>query len=561
MPLSVLCPGRKGTTYVDWDRMTSRRRDRKDARTVIILAVALALLVGVAVAGLAVVQDNGRDDVGERFAQRAEFLGGFANAAIATSVGGVQRALSPAYAGDGRLSSAELEGFRKEWEDRYAAEFDARGRFVRVDPPSARRLALANAGSSHVRAAARGIPALSDVVVDDGVATIAFATPLDTKAGRRIIVDVAEIVGFDTLFNGVLRAAPGVEHGRGLLVDSAGVVLAGSANEPLNRRLADTALRTRILAAGRRSSFELDGVRWQVTHPAGLSGYVAVGAPLSELYAPVDGATRVLPWLYLLGLTVAAAALVTLVRRVLRSRAEVRRASLAKTEFLASASHELRTPLNGIIGFSQLLRDGKLGEISDVQAEALDDVLSSSGHLLGLIGGLLDVTRAEAGYLEFAPEPVVLDEVLGDVRTGLAALADAKRITVTTAVDADLPPTLLLDPMRLRQVLFNFLSNALKHTPEGGAVTIGAEVVRRTVRLTVSDNGPGVDPAKEAELFTRYAKLDDTTEGTGLGLAVTRQIVEAQGGQVGCSSVPGQGATFYADLPLVPVVLDELPVG
>ena len=228
-------------------------------------------------------------------------------------------------------------------------------------------------------------------------------------------------------------------------------------------------------------------------------------------------------------------------------------ANRLKSEFLANMSHELRTPLNAIIGFAELLHDGKVGPVRADQKEFLGDILGSSRHLLQLINDVLDLSKVEAGRMDFHPERVQVAALVGEVRDILRSIAAAKRIRVGVEIDPALADV-VVDPGKLKQVLYNYLSNALKFTPEEGKVTIraapeGAELFR----LEVEDSGIGIKPDDLKRLFVEFQQLDASAAkkyaGTGLGLALTRRMVEAQGGTVGATSVPGKGSTFFATLP------------
>ena len=236
-----------------------------------------------------------------------------------------------------------------------------------------------------------------------------------------------------------------------------------------------------------------------------------------------------------------------------RAQAEADRASHVKSQFLANMSHELRTPLNGIIGFAQLMHDGKAGPVSAEHQEYLGDVLTSARHLLALISDILDLAKVESGSLEFHPEPVNPDDLIDEVRSVVGGLATRKRIRLDTAVDPSLGP-LILDPAKLKQVLYNYVSNAIKFTAEDGRVTLrvvaeGAEAVR----FEVEDTGIGIRAEDFPRLFVEFEQIDPGLakrhEGTGLGLALTKRLVEAQGGQVGVQSTFGQGSVFFAVLP------------
>jgi protein-histidine pros-kinase len=215
----------------------------------------------------------------------------------------------------------------------------------------------------------------------------------------------------------------------------------------------------------------------------------------------------------------------------------------AESEFLANMSHELRTPLNAIIGFAELMHDGKVGTVSAHQQEYLDDILTSSRHLLQLINDVLDLSKVEAGKLEFRPEPVDLAKLIREVRDILRTLAAKKQVRVETEIDAGVTGV-LVDPAKLKQVLQNFLSNAIKFTPEGGRVVIRvAPEGPAAFRLEVEDTGIGIRRGpRPAVCRVPAARFEhgQETPGTGLGLALTKRIVEAQGGGRG-SQRPREG--------------------
>jgi signal transduction histidine kinase len=232
------------------------------------------------------------------------------------------------------------------------------------------------------------------------------------------------------------------------------------------------------------------------------------------------------------------------------------RASEVKSRFLASVSHEFRTPLNGIIGFSELLYDAKVGPVTIDQKDYLSDILTCSRHLLTLINQVLDLTKIESGKMDFQYESVQVEALAREVIQGIKALAASNRITVRIECHEGVG-TVRADAARLRQVLFNYLSNALKFTPEGGSVLVRIlPEDGSSYRITVEDNGVGIRPEDLSRLFTEFGQLGTARRagsGTGLGLAITRQIVEKQGGKVGVESTPGAGSRFWAVLPVDPI--------
>ena len=243
----------------------------------------------------------------------------------------------------------------------------------------------------------------------------------------------------------------------------------------------------------------------------------------------------------------------------------IQEANRLKSEFVANMSHELRTPLNSVIGFAELMASGKVGPVSESHREYLGDILTSSKHLLQLINDVLDLAKVESGKIEIRPEPIDVGQLVVEVRDILRGLAGERQIKV----DVDIDPTLtgiVLDQAKFKQVLYNYLSNAIKFTPERGRILI---TVRRFgddfIRIDVEDTGIGVRTEDLHRLFVEFQQLDAGTAkkyaGTGLGLAVTKRIVEAQGGSVEVQSEAGRGSTFSAILPRVTVATfseDEL---
>lgn len=234
----------------------------------------------------------------------------------------------------------------------------------------------------------------------------------------------------------------------------------------------------------------------------------------------------------------------------LTKRAE--EANRLKSLFLANMSHELRTPLNGILGFAELLHDQIPGQVNPTQQDFLGEVLKSCRHLLSLINDLLDLAKIEAGKLEVHPKwistALLIDEVLG----ALGAAVLEKDIALTKDING--PSDIWADPRVARQVLYNYLSNALKFTPAGGKVGIRmSQDPDRSICFEVSDTGEGIRPEDQVLLFKRFEQLDGRGEraqsGTGLGLALVKEMIGLQGGSVGVNSALGKGSRFWARWP------------
>jgi PAS domain S-box-containing protein len=240
-----------------------------------------------------------------------------------------------------------------------------------------------------------------------------------------------------------------------------------------------------------------------------------------------------------------------------RKRLEYRmqEAARLKSEFVANMSHELRTPLNAIIGFAELMHDGKVGPVSVDHREYLGDILTSSKHLLRLVNDVLDLATIESGTMILRPETVDLATLAGETRDILRGLATSKRLDVEIHVESEVA-TAVVDATRVKQILYNYLSNAIKFTPEDGKIDVRiASDGPVLFRIDVQDTGVGIPAEDLPKLFVEFQQLDTsaakTHQGTGLGLALTKRIAEAHGGRVTVRSTPGQGSTFSAILPRV----------
>ncbi|MEV6595308.1 response regulator [Actinoplanes sp. NPDC051346] len=236
-------------------------------------------------------------------------------------------------------------------------------------------------------------------------------------------------------------------------------------------------------------------------------------------------------------------------------------ASQAKSAFLANMSHELRTPLNAIIGFSDLMRmEEPDGDRRRVPADWVDHIHTSGRHLLGLINDILDLAKVEAGRLELRLAPLRVDAAVEELLTGLSPLITNKDLTIETALA---PATASADRVRFRQIVENLLSNAIKFTQEGGRITVTTADTGDTVTVTVTDTGVGIAADDQAKVFEEFQQVGDPDRqraGTGLGLALTKRLVEAHDGEISLISAPGKGSSFTVRLPAAPVVSSQTPV-
>lgn len=233
------------------------------------------------------------------------------------------------------------------------------------------------------------------------------------------------------------------------------------------------------------------------------------------------------------------------------ARNEAERANLAKSEFLSRMSHELRTPLNSILGFSQLLL---MDELTPDQTSSLGQILISGKHLLDLINEVLDISRIEAGKMDISSEPVQLAETLREAIELIRPLAAQRGISIVTRLPSARDIFVTADTIRLKQVILNLLSNAVKYNRESGKIVVAADLqTDGYLHISVQDTGEGIPPEKMKRLFTPFDRLGlepDKVEGTGLGLALSKGLVEAMGGRIGADSVVGQGSNFWVDLQL-----------
>jgi len=247
---------------------------------------------------------------------------------------------------------------------------------------------------------------------------------------------------------------------------------------------------------------------------------------------------------------------------------EMRELDRIKSQFLANMSHELRTPLNSIIGFSRVIMKGIDGPVSEQQQQDLSAIYNSGQHLLGLINNILDLSKIDAGKMELSLEELSISDTINSVVATATGLVRDKPVKLKTDFEPNLP-TVRADPMRIRQVLLNLISNASKFTEEG-CITVSARENldskgQKEMLVSVTDTGPGISAEDQTKLFLAFSQVDSSptrkTGGTGLGLSISERLVSLHGGKIGVTSGVGKGSTFYFTVPLYHQPQAEHPAG
>jgi signal transduction histidine kinase len=239
-----------------------------------------------------------------------------------------------------------------------------------------------------------------------------------------------------------------------------------------------------------------------------------------------------------------------------KAQSEAEAANRAKSDFLANMSHELRTPLNSIIGFSEVLEDELLGTLNASQREDVQYIIKAGRHLLSLINDILDLSKVESGKMELDLDRVPLRGILEAMLVMQREKALRHEISLDPRMEAAADIEIEADSRKLKQILFNLLSNAVKFTPDGGSVLLQAQVVGGTqeIEVVIEDTGIGIRPADIPKLFKEFAQLgsvyDKQYEGTGLGLALTKKLVELHGGRIRVASEFGKGSRFAFIIPI-----------
>jgi signal transduction histidine kinase/DNA-binding response OmpR family regulator len=235
-----------------------------------------------------------------------------------------------------------------------------------------------------------------------------------------------------------------------------------------------------------------------------------------------------------------------------RAKERAEQESRYNSQFLANMSHEFRTPLNAIIGFSELLDEQTMGPLNERQKEFVGYVMQGGKHLLALINDILDLSKVEAGRLQLSSEWVSAEQLVEDVRQTVRPLADKQGIMLSFKIAEGLPK-FFADPMRLKQILYNLISNGIKFNHRHGKVSVELEERAGALRMDIADSGIGIREEDLSRLFREFERIEHRgpkPEGTGLGLALTKRLVELHSGTIQVSSKPGSGTTFSVTIPL-----------
>jgi PAS domain S-box-containing protein len=366
---------------------------------------------------------------------------------------------------------------------------------------------------------------------------------LNRELDQRVIERTREVAEALSRNEAILEGiADGVvvfdNDGQAIVVNPAMARLLGRPSREITGRDIDALMGEEVSAVDQETISGLFLLDKEVSHP-GLK-FEWGGKTLSVSFAPVRVAS---------GETIGTVA----VFRDFTREAEVDR---MKSAFVSIASHELRTPLNAILGYADMLQEGVYGSLSKKQRSTLQRIVANTGHLLDIVGNLLDQAQIEAGTLTLNVVPFTPADLINSVQGVMDVLAQSKGLELTSHIDRDLPDTVFCDRQRLRQVLTNLVGNAVKFTDEGTVHMCAYRSGTERWTLEVSDTGRGIPAEARSHIFEPFRQADDSItrehSGTGLGLSIVKQLTELMDGEITLESELGRGSTFTITLPLVP---------
>ncbi len=362
---------------------------------------------------------------------------------------------------------------------------------------------------------------------------------------RLVAAHGTSVEGISRVFE-EMRPRVGEGLAGGAIAARAPVVSEDVAADPLWGHLAEA-----VLAHGTRASAAVPLVAGEE-----VLGAVVLSYPSPRRFPPEE-----MQSLQRFGNQLAVALQQARLREAAAERFRLEEASRAKSLFLANMSHEIRTPLNSIIGFGQMLQMDTFGPLNERQSRYAGHINQAAKHLLALVNDILDLSKAEAGKFTLSPEDVPLGETLEAALLIAKGVAAQKQVRLSLETEDGLG-TIWADPIRLKQMLYNLVANAVKFTPEGGRVTLMARPAGVHVEIAVADTGIGIRAEDLPRLFTEFSQLGPNRhEGTGLGLALTKRLVELHGGTIRVESASGRGSTFTLTLPVRPPDVSVAPAG
>ena len=524
-----------------------------NARLVVLL-LAVAGLAAVALLSAVTIQSQGqaREEALERFDERGEIVARLLSGDLSQSIATATRDTARLFSGE--VTQEDLQTFEGVGDATIpvSAVLDDEGEVLASNPPDARVDADAETRAA-IEDAIEGDPTMTNVIEVEGVDAMQFVVPFTTADGQqRIFVVAFTVEAVASSLSGAVGGAVDTDTGAAFVFDTRGERVLALGDRSLRRDIADE-----LAAAVRdeRGSGEVDGVRYVTAPIDNVAMHFAYAQPESDVHATLPESTW--PRIALAALALSVLALLFLGARALRdarrlelARREADRANDAKSHFLTHVSHELKTPLAVIRGFADLLLQGRVD--SERQQDYIERIRESSTHLSRLADDLLEVSRIESGEITLALERVDAGRVVGEVLELTAPLADDRQVRLERPSGEVDVPAVIADQLRLRQVLLNLVSNAIKYNGGDGLVRVELRASGPYVRISVLDTGPGIAPDDLPRLFLPFERLHARTgdiEGTGLGLAVSKGLVEAMDGRIDVESRMGDGSTFWFELP------------